>query len=439
MTDELAILGGTPTLSTERHERWPQFTDLDREAILRAYDRGVVNGARSPEISALEREWAEYVNAEYCIAVNNGTAALHCCAAAADLGPGDEVIVPAFTFIATAMGMMHQGAQPIFCDVDPVTYNLDPNLVEEQITERTKAIVPVHLQGLPADLDELQAIASKHGLALIEDAAQAHGAEYRGRRVGPIGDSGAFSLNVSKGLPGGEGGLFVTNDEDAYLAARRLTMFGEDVPVLERGQFREYWSEGLGWNYRNQELPSALARAQLQRLDHFNETVQANAAQLSRHLEGVPGLIPPHVPSDRTSVYHKYRVRIDAAALGFDGPVTELRDRLIHALRAEGVEAVIWQIHPLPALPVFRRPIQTWHPRRADGALADWDPAEYPVAAAALDETFLIGSETMPLYVQDEETMRLYAQAIDKVMANLDAILELPHRALDFGWIEGSA
>jgi perosamine synthetase len=439
MTDELAILGGPPTLAADQHERWPQLTELDREAVTRVIDRGVISGARAPEISALEDEWAAYVDAEHCIAVNNGTAALHCCAAAAQLGPGDEVIVPALTFIATAMAMLHQGATPVFCDIDPKTYNLAPELVEERITDRTRAIVPVHLHGLPADLDALSAIAERHDLALIEDAAQAHGAEFRGRRVGAIGASGAFSMNATKGLPGGEGGFFVTDDEDAYRAARRLTMFGEDVPALESGQFRAYWSEGLGWNYRNQELPAALTRAQLQRLDRYNATAQANAEHLTRHLEGVPGLIPPTVPSDRTSVYHKYRVRLDTRALGYDGSVTELRDRLIHALRAEGVEAVVWQVYPLPALPVFRRPVTTWHPRGDLPVLDEWDPQEFPASAAALDETFIIGSETMPLYVQREDVMRRYTEAIDKVMANLDSILALPHQPISFGWVEGSA
>jgi perosamine synthetase len=439
MTDTLAILGGPPTLATDRHNRWPELTDADRDAVARVIESGIINGARAPQISALEQEWAEYVDAEYCISVNNGTSALHCCAAAADLAPGDEVIVPALTFIATAMAMIHQGATPVFCDIDPVTYNLAPERIEERITDRTRAIVPVHLQGLPADMDAIQEIARKHDLAVIEDAAQAHGAEYRGRRVGPIGDSGAFSLNSSKGLPGGEGGLFVTNDEDAYLAARRLTMFGEDVPVLEAGQFRAYWSEGVGWNYRNQELPAALARTQLARLDRFNTTVQANAEHLTAHLNGVPGLTPPAVPADCRSVYHKYRVRIDPDALGYDGPVTELRDRIIHALRAEGVEAVVWQVFPLPALPVFRRPLTTWHASRAATTLGEWDPAEFPAAAVALDETFLIGSETMPLYVQERVVMELYTQAIDKVMAGLDDLQILPHRPIDFGWIEGSA
>lgn len=438
-TDTPAILGGSPTLETEQHARWPQLTAADRDAVARTIDRGVVNGALAPEITALEREWAEYVDAQYCISVNNGTSALHCCAAAAGIDPGDEVIVPAFTFIATAMAMIHQGATPVFCDVDPDSYNLAPELVEERITDRTSAIVPVHLQGLPADLDELGAIADKHDLALIEDAAQAHGAEYHGRRVGALAASGAFSLNASKGLPGGEGGFFVTNDEDAYLAARRLTMFGEDVPVLEHGQFRAYWSEGVGYNYRNQEMPAALTRSQMTRLDEHNATVQANAEFLTEHLTGVTGLIPPSVPSDRTSVYHKYRVRLDTGALGYDGPAAELRDRVIRALRAEGVEAVVWQVHPLPALPIFRRPFATWHPKRALAPLAEWDPQEYPVTSAALDETFLIGSETMPLYVQDLDLMRLYTEGIDKVMANLEQILELPHEPLSFGWIEGSA
>jgi dTDP-4-amino-4,6-dideoxygalactose transaminase len=339
---------------------------------------------------------------------------------------GDEVVVPAYTFSATAMAVVHQGAVPVFVDVHPRTYNIDPAKIEPKITERTRAIVPVHLHGLPADMDEIHEIARRHDLAVVEDAAQAHGAEYRGRKTGTLAVSAAFSLNATKNLSGGEGGLFVTDDEQAHLVARRLSVFGEDVPATEPDELRSYWSIGLGCNYRSQELAAAFARSQLRRLGEYNATARANGAILTEGLARLRGVLPPHVPDDRTSVYHKYRVRLDAAALGFDGPATELRDRVVNALRAEGVEAGLWQVHPLPAYPAFRRPLRPWHPEWDDEPLHPYDPADFPETSRLLDESLVVGSEPRPLFVQEAETMRAYVEAFEKVLASLEILLELP-------------
>ncbi|MDQ3890599.1 MAG: DegT/DnrJ/EryC1/StrS family aminotransferase [Actinomycetota bacterium] len=425
-TEELALTGGAKIVPTEAHRGWPDIDEEDHAAVAAVLDRRVLCGPNAPEISALEREWREYLGVDYTLALNSGTAALHCCCAAAGLEPGDEVIVPAFTFIATAMAVVHQGGVPVFCDVDPRTYNLDARLVEERITDRTRAVMPVHIHGLPADMDEINAVAGRRGLAVLEDAAQGHGAIYRGRKVGTLAHSAAFSLNATKNLCGGEGGLFVTNDPDAYRAARRLSTFGEDVPALEPGELRSYWSHAVGWNYRNQELSSALARSQLRRLDGYNAVAQRNGAILSKGLAQVGGVIPPYVPDDRTHVYHKYRVRLDGAALGFDGEPTELRDRVVQALRAEGVEAVLWQAHPLPAYPAFRRELRPWHRARDGEPLRRWDPSEFPQASRLLDESLVLGSEAHPLFAQPPELMERYVDAFRKVIENLEAVLAAP-------------
>ncbi len=424
--EQLAIAGGSPVVAPGRHRPWPEIRPEDREAVLAVLDRGVLCGANAPEITALQREWAAYLGVGHCLALNSGTAALHCALAAAGVQAGDEVLVPAFTFSATAMAVVHQGGVPVFVDVDPWTYNVDPARIEERIGERTRAIVPVHLHGLPADMDEIHAIADRHGLAVVEDAEQSHGALYRGRKTGTLARSAAFSLNATKNLSGGEGGLFVTDDEDAIVAARRLSVFGEDVPPLEPDELRLYWSIGIGWNYRDQELSSAFARSQLRRLDAYNATAQHNAAILTAGLAGLRGVVPPHVPDDRTSVYHKYRVRLDPEALGFDGPPTELRDRVLRALRAEGVEAVLWQVHPMPASPAFRRPLRPWHRDWDAEPLAPWDPGEYPQASRLLDVSLVVGSESRPLFVQEAGLMHAYVEAFEKVLGNLEAVLDAP-------------
>ena len=408
------------------HRTWPDVRDEDRDAILRVLDRGTLCGANAPEITALQREWAEYVGVRHCLALNTGTAALHCACAAVGIGPGDEVIVPAFTFIATAMAVVHQGGTPVFADVDRRTYNLDPARIEERITERTRAIMPVHLHGLPADMEEIGAIARRHGLRVIEDAAQSHGATYRGTRTGALADCAGFSLNATKNLCGGEGGFFVTDDDEQMQVARRLSVFGEDVNPTGPGEFRRYWSHGIGWNYRSQELACALTRSQLARLDEYNATARANAAVLGEGLARLPGVIPPHVPEDRTSVWHKYRLRLDPAALGWTGSGAELRDRVVGALRAAGVEAVIWQVAPLPAYPAFRRPLRPWLAADAGEELMPWDPGEYPAAVDVLDHSLVLGSENRPLFVQGPELMARYVEAFEEVLGNLDAIAERP-------------
>ena len=413
----LAMTGGPPVVPAGSHRRWPEITEQDRRAIARTLDSGELWGPNAPEVTALQEEWARYVAAEFCLMTNSGTAALHCGLAAAGVEPGDEVIVPAFSFVATAMAVFHQGAVPVFCDIDPVIHTIDPRLLEELVGPRTRAIVPVHTHGLPADMDEIGAVARRHGLAVIEDAAQAHGATYRGAKAGVLGDSAAFSLNGSKHLSAGEGGLFVTSDGDALQTARRLAIFGEDVPRIPPGRYRAYRSHMVGWNYRGHELTAALARSQLTRLDTFNRTAQRNAALLNTALAPHPGLRAPQVPDDRRCVFYRYRIVLDAHELGFAGPPRELRDRLLWALQREGVAASLWQLEPLPAQPVF-----------SDRRHPSWDPAAHTVTRRLLDSSIVIGTAEHPLFNQPEHLMHRYAEAFEKVMGDLETVFTADYR-----------
>jgi perosamine synthetase len=425
----LAIAGGEPAVPPGRHRRWPQVTAADRAALARVLDSGELWGPNAPEVTALQLEWSEYLGTRFALLTNSGTAALHCAVVAAGIGPGDEVIVPAFSFVATPMAVLHAGAMPVFCDIDPLLHTLDPALVEGLITDRTRAIMPVHVHGLPADMDELREIAARHGLAVVEDAAQAHGALYRGVKAGALGDGAAFSLNGSKLLSASEGGLFVTEDEEAFVAARRLAIFGEDTPPLGPGQYRAYRAHGVGWNYRSGELVAALARAQLRRLDQFVRAAQDNAALLDSGLAGLPGIETPHVPDDRTCVYYRYRIRIDPDALGFSGPPVELRDRLLFALQAEGVAASLWQLLPLTAQPVFRRGrFTSWRPGDDGKPLAPWDPGAHPRAARLLESSIVIGTANEPLFGQPGDLMARYVAAFEKVIGGIETVLEADYR-----------
>ena len=233
-------------------------------------------------------------------------------------------------------------------------------------------------------------------------------------------------------LAAGEGGLFVTNDEQAALAARRLAIFGEDTPPTGPGQYRAYWSHGLAWNYRAHELTAALARSQLQRLDDRVAAAQRNAEILTRGLAELPGFVPPHIPEDRSCVFYRYRIRIDPDALGFSGAPLELRDRILHALGREGLASSLWQLLPLPAQPVFRRPfLGAWGPTTDLLPIAPWDKGEHPEAARLLESSIVLGTADEPLFAQAADLMERYLEGFEKVVQGLETVLHAPYSPVE--------
>ncbi|MCU0959490.1 MAG: DegT/DnrJ/EryC1/StrS family aminotransferase [Pirellulaceae bacterium] len=388
MASRLAIDGGPPLLTRADYQNWPVITQDERQLIQEVLDCGIVAGGTAPQVTALEREWREYVGAKYCLTTGSGTAALHMGLAAIDVGPGDEVLVPAYTFLATASSVMHQMAIPVFVDIDPVTYTLDPARLEAAVTPRTKAIMPVHIQGCPADMDPILELACRHGLYVIEDACQAHGAMYKGRMCGTLGIAGAFSLNNLKNLCGGEGGLFVTNDENVLKKGDLVRYFGDECDEVTSRQ--KYNASIMGYMYRNQELPAALARGQLRHLTAFNDTRIRNAEYLSRELRQIPGVIPPVCPPDCKHVYWFYAVRFDPQAAGVDVDPRRFRVAVEKALFLEGVLVGQWQTMPVPAQDVFQSMLgigkrYPWAINEAQGIHYRYDPHDYPVAQMLCD------------------------------------------------------
>jgi perosamine synthetase len=427
MGERLAINGGTPTVPPGIQQEWPRILPEDKAAVMAVLDRGIIGGAEAPEATALQREFADYIGARYCLATNSGTSALQLAMLALEIAPGDEIITSAFSFSASALAILHVLAIPVFADIDPRTFTLDPRQVERLITPRTRAIIPVHIHGLPADLDEIRAIADRHGLPVIEDACQAHGATYKGQRVGSIGAAGAFSLNYTKSLPGGEGGFFTTNDEALLQRANMFRIFGERTDRLDDELFRPYFSYVIGWNHRSQEMPAAFTRSQLRRLDESNARAVANAAILTEALDHLPGVLPPYVPADRTHTFQKYRVRLDPARIGLDIEPQRLRNVMLRALRAEGVEAVLWHTTPLPAYPLFQQRVGyggqfPWTVPPASRDIT-YDAAAYPEATALLNDSLLLGSERYPLAGQDSSVMQYVVAAVQKVYAALDELV----------------
>nr|BAW27688.1 aminotransferase [Streptomyces sp. SoC090715LN-17] len=424
---KLAAFGGTAAVPRDRRDvQWPLIEDEDRKAVLDALDgpRLVSDTDGVNAVSRLEESWARRFGHEACVAVSNGTAALALALAALGIGPGDEVIVPAFSFIATGLAPVHQMAVPVFADIDPVTFNIDPDDVERRITPRTRAIIPVHLHGAPADMHRLTAIARRYGLAIVEDAAQAPGATHRGRPVGAIGDAGAFSLQVSKNIPTcGEGGLLVTQDAGLAARMRRGRQFGEDI---EAGRDRDYISYGLGWNYKMNALQAAFTLAQLDRFDTYERARQENVTGFLARLAGLPGLTVPTALPDTTHAWHILRFRFDPAAFGLDGVRPEaLRSALRRLLRAEGVPMSQYQLMPLPDQKVFsdRVGFGSGYPWTVTGAPGTTAGEDYPVTRAVIADSLTI--QKRHLHPGAGELLGLYADAFEKVWANRDVVATL--------------
>jgi dTDP-4-amino-4,6-dideoxygalactose transaminase len=253
------------------------------------------------EVEAFEAEFAGYCGAKYCVGVGNGLEALHLTLRAMGIGAGDEVVVPANTYIATWLAVSHAGARPVPVEPDESTYNIDPGRIEAAVTARTKAIIPVHLYGQPADMDPINQLAQRYGLGVIEDAAQAHGARYKGRRVGSLGHAAAFSFYPTKNLGAlGDGGAVVTSEAGLAEKVRILRNYGSRV---------KYHNEVKGFNSRLDELQAALLRVKLARLDEWNARQRQIAASYSCGLRGVNGLVLPYVPDWAEPVWHLYVVR----------------------------------------------------------------------------------------------------------------------------------
>jgi dTDP-4-amino-4,6-dideoxygalactose transaminase len=427
MKGNLAIHGGPRTVPAGLKKQWPEITQEDKEAVMAVLERNILTGVHGPEATGLERAWADFTGSKYVLSFNSGTAALHSALFAAGVGPGDEVISTAFSFSGTFHPILQQNAVPVFVDIDPRTYNLDVAQIEARITERTKVLMPVHIHGLPADMDEILALGQKYNLTVIEDACQAHGSTYEGRMCGTIGAMGCFSLNATKNLSGGEGGFINTDNEEFWDRAKMVRTFGEKIGV-EKDKIRPYYSYTIGWNYRTQELPAAFARSQLKRLPGYNAIGQRNGQYLSAELGKIEGLLPPYVPDNRTTIYHKYRLRFDPQVLGLKMPATEFRNRLVDALEAEGVEATLWHVTPLTSFPIFQRLNEGYvqgAPWLSQGEppRVRYNPQDYPEAQRLLDESIVINTEPYPICIQDLELMEHYVAAFRKVFANLDELL----------------
>ena len=292
------------------------------------------------KVMDFENALAEYIGCKHVIAVSSGTSALHLAFMALGVRPGDEVITTPFSFVSSATAILYCGAKPVFVDIDPKTFNIDPALIEQSITPRTVGIEPVHLYGQPADMDAIEAIAEKHNLFIVEDAAQAIGAEYKARKIGTIGDIICFSTYTTKNLHTMEGGFLTTSDDDIAMRLRRLRNIGQES---------KYNHTLIGYNYRMTEVAASVGIAQVQLIDEFSRRRQANAAYITRELSMLEkeGITLPYISPDSKHVFHQYTIMIDSDMTGFT------RDTLSDSLNSFGVETGMHYPAPIYTQPCF--------------------------------------------------------------------------------------
>ncbi len=299
----------------------PVVGEEEIEAVAEVLRSGYYVQGRN--VKKFEEGWAEYIGVEHAVATNSGTSALHIALAAADIGPGDEVIVPPLTFFATIEAVLHQNAIPVFADIDPETFTLDPKDVEDKITDKTRAIIPVHLFGLPAEMDEIMRIARRNDLVVIEDCAQAHGAEYKGKRVGSIGDVGCWSFYATKNITTGEGGMITTNNSEIAEKARIIRSHGmtsRDDHVV------------LGYNYRMNEIQAAIGVVQLRKIEELNNIRIRNSLYLIDSLRDIGWMKPQKIPDYVRHVFFWAPFLVEEEKLGMD------TKELVKQLREKGVE-----------------------------------------------------------------------------------------------------
>jgi len=421
MREKLAIKGGSPAVNVKKYS-YPILTKEDIQIAIDVLKDGKLMGSPgSPQITALAKEWKDYIGTKHCIVLNSGTAALHAAIAAAEIGPGDEVITTPFSFLTSTTSILYQNGIPVFADIDSKTYNLDPDRIEEKISEKTKAILPVDIAGLSCDIDKINAIAKRHHLLVIEDACQAHGATYKGKKVGSLSDMAAFSLQWSKNLTtGADGGLLVTNNEDFCLKAEMLARFGE---IIKPGKKRTYNAYELGWMYRSDELLAAIARNRLKRLDEENALRQRNCEYLTKELSKIRGVIPPYVPENQTHVYYLYIIRFDPKVLGIDISPRIFRERVQRALIAEGVDIGQWAGRPIFSTNLFKL-------RQGYGKGCPWScpyarkieyrEEDFPVLMDFMDDFAVIWSLQPP---NGLDLIEQYVEAFHKVFSHLDEVL----------------
>ena len=405
-----ALLGGERT-KTSPFPLWPIYDECERKALEEVLESRVWWRTPGGKTLEFEQEFASYHGAKHGVAVTNGTAAIEVALAAIGVGPGDEVIIPDFTFMATASAVLFTGALPVMVDIRPDTYCIDPALVEAAITDRTRAIIAVHMGGCPADLDSLKAVAERHHLLLIEDSAHAHGSRWKDAPIGTAGIAATFSFQSSKLMTAGEGGIIITNDDDVERRIRSV----HDCGRMPGKWFYSHYIYGS--NYRLSEWQGAVLSCQLARLDEQTKKRHENGRLLDRLLSGIEGITPQSLDARCTRNGH-YAYIFHVNATVFAGMTTE---RFIEAMEAEGVPHQA-SYPPVHALDLFQS--GAYKTRLCPDRANDDHPflrAEFPVTRRAAWETVWIPQYAL---LGGEEDMHEIARAVEKIQKHAHDLTE---------------
>lgn len=408
-----AILGGDPavTLPHDDAGRWPIITEEDEQAVLAVLRSGHLSV--HPVVQELEADYRRWLDMPLAIAHNNGTAAIHAAMHAFDIQPGDEVIVPSATWWASVMPVLHAGGVPVFAETENDCLGLDPEDVERRITERTRAIVIVHLFGMPSKMNELLDVAQRHNLRVLEDASHAHGAIYHGRKIGTMSDVAVFSMQANKLVTSAEGGMLVTRDREMYEKVLRFGHYERLIPMKESPQ-RRFAATSFGHKYRMSPLSAAVARVQFSHLEERNVRRNENCIYLSRRLEklGIQSFLAPE-GVDR--VYFEFLVRCDESKTGV--PVGDLA----RALQAEGAQVGAPRYPLLHQQPMFTEGAWKSIARLPENHVSDqrvYDPAELPNTRRG--NAMLLKLPSFPQ--ADRALLDQYADAFEKVIAHAGAV-----------------
>ncbi|NVM31368.1 MAG: DegT/DnrJ/EryC1/StrS family aminotransferase [Candidatus Helarchaeota archaeon] len=319
----------------------PLIGDEEKAAVMKVLNSGMLTqkAGKGPMAAEFEKKFSNYVKVKHSIALNSGTAALHAALLALDINLGDEVIIPSFTFVATASVALHVGAKPIFVDIDPEIYTMDPEEVKKVITPKTKAIVPVHLFGHPADMDPLKELAAKHDLVVIEDACQAHGALYKGQQVGSVGDIACFSFYPSKNMTTGEGGMLTTNNDEMAETVRM---------IVNHGEKEAYQTVRLGHNFRMPEVSAAIGSVQIDKLPKFIDQRKKNVQNLTALIKNNPNLQLPIIRDWAEHSWYLFTVRI------LQKTISMTRDSFVSKMHEAGIGVAVYYKTPLHLIPYYK-------------------------------------------------------------------------------------
>jgi perosamine synthetase len=407
--EQIAVSGGRP-VRTKPLPPHPMMAEEEIEAVVEVLRSNLLTALSGQRVAEFEKEFAGYVGCKHGIAVNSGTAALQLALAGLDVGPGDEVILPPYTFVATANAILYNCAIPVFADINTETWTVDPDEVEQKITKRTAAIVPVHMLGRPAEMNQILEVAHRHGIPVVEDCAQSAGAKYRGQRVGSMGRLGCFSFQESKNMTTGEGGMIVTNDDELDEKIRSLRNHCRPAvsPYSNVDPENVFW--GIGYNLRMAEMEAAVGLVQLKKLDEYNEKRRRNAAILTKAISSIEGLSPVREDPDIEHVYWEYGARVNAVK------AKASRDQIMMTLRMEGIPADCYTPIPLHLQEFFVKKVgygRTHYP--FDNSLHDgqveYKPGLCPKAEEIAKEDLLL-----PVYpALSDEDLQDIVTAIEKV------------------------